>query len=104
MRPFKPGDRLIDHAVPIAEVMQQLRTQLAEYKALKEHLADVAGTATVSTKSSDPTIQGGAATVSHESSSSSLPHRFGSVDSTETQYGDTLSSPNHSNTPTEPSL
>ncbi|PTU20679.1 hypothetical protein P175DRAFT_0493011 [Aspergillus ochraceoroseus IBT 24754] len=39
MRPFKPGDRLDDHAVPIAEVMQQLQTQLVEYKALKEQIA-----------------------------------------------------------------
>ncbi|KAJ6127261.1 Adenylate cyclase [Penicillium sp. IBT 18751x] len=39
MRPFKPGDRLEDHAVPISEVMQQLATQLAEYNALKEQMA-----------------------------------------------------------------
>lgn len=39
MRPFKPGDRLKDHAAPIGEVMQQLQTQLAEYQALKEQLA-----------------------------------------------------------------
>merc|ERR1712187_402688 len=39
MRPFKPGDRLGDHAAPIGEVMQQLQTQLAEYRALKEQLA-----------------------------------------------------------------
>jgi adenylate cyclase len=39
MRPFRAGDRLGDHAVPILEVMQQLQTQLAEYNALKEQLA-----------------------------------------------------------------
>lgn len=39
MRPFKPGDRLKDHAAPIGEVLQQLQTQLAEYQALKEQLA-----------------------------------------------------------------
>ncbi|KAJ5994158.1 Adenylate cyclase [Penicillium sp. IBT 35674x] len=39
MRPFKPGDRLEDHAVPIGEVMQQLQTQMAEYRALKEQMA-----------------------------------------------------------------
>jgi len=39
MRPFKPGDRLEDHAVPIGDVLQQLRTQLAEYGALKEQIA-----------------------------------------------------------------
>lgn len=39
MQPFKPGDRLEDHATPISEVMQQLQTQLAEYRALKEQLA-----------------------------------------------------------------
>ncbi|KAJ5619641.1 Adenylate cyclase [Penicillium lagena] len=38
MRPFRSGDRLEDHAVPIGEVMQQLQTQLAEYSALKEQL------------------------------------------------------------------
>lgn len=39
MRPFQPGDTLDDHAVPIGEVMQQLQTQLAEYRALKEQMA-----------------------------------------------------------------
>lgn len=39
MRPFRAGDRLEDHAVPIGEVMQQLSTQLAEYRALKEQMA-----------------------------------------------------------------
>ncbi|KAI9376216.1 hypothetical protein BJX61DRAFT_445328 [Aspergillus egyptiacus] len=39
MRPFKPGDQLNDHAVPIGEILQQLQTQLAEYRALKEQIA-----------------------------------------------------------------
>lgn len=39
MRPFKSGDTLQDHAVPVGEVMQQLQTQLAEYRALKEQIA-----------------------------------------------------------------
>jgi adenylate cyclase len=39
MRPFKPGDKLKDHAVPISDVLQELRTQLAEFQALKESLA-----------------------------------------------------------------
>jgi adenylate cyclase len=39
MRPFKAGDRLEDHAVPIGEIFQQLATQLAEYRALKEQMA-----------------------------------------------------------------
>ncbi|KAJ5452763.1 Ras-association [Penicillium cf. griseofulvum] len=44
MRPFKPGDILSDHAVPINEVLQQLQTQLAEFQALKEQMAvDAAG-------------------------------------------------------------
>jgi adenylate cyclase len=38
MRPFKAGDSLRDHTVPIGEVMTQLQTQLAEFKALKEQL------------------------------------------------------------------
>lgn len=40
MRPFKPGDSLKDHAAPITDVLQQLSTQLAEFQALKEQLAD----------------------------------------------------------------
>ena len=39
MRPFKPGDTLSEHAVPIGEVLQQLQTQLAEFQALKEQMA-----------------------------------------------------------------
>ncbi|KAJ5959710.1 Ras-association [Penicillium vulpinum] len=39
MRPFKPGDTLGDHAVPIGEVLQQLQTQFAEFQALKEQMA-----------------------------------------------------------------
>lgn len=39
MRPFKPGDKLEDHAVPMGEVMRELQTQLAEFKALKEQLS-----------------------------------------------------------------
>ncbi|KAL4765872.1 adenylate cyclase acyA [Aspergillus foveolatus] len=39
LRPFKPGDRLDDHAAPIGDVLQELRTQLAEYRALKEQIA-----------------------------------------------------------------
>ncbi|KAJ5669474.1 Adenylate cyclase [Penicillium macrosclerotiorum] len=39
MHPFKPGDKLEDHAVPIGEVIQQLQTQMAEYRALKEQMA-----------------------------------------------------------------
>lgn len=39
MRPFKPGDTLSDHAVPISDVLQQLQTQLAEFQALKEQMA-----------------------------------------------------------------
>ncbi|KAL6230803.1 hypothetical protein BDW75DRAFT_221748 [Aspergillus navahoensis] len=39
LRPFKLGDRLDDHAAPIGDVLQELRTQLAEYKALKEQIA-----------------------------------------------------------------
>ena len=88
MRPFKPGDHLIDHAVPIREVMQQLQTQLAEYKALKEHLADVTGATTVSSGSSDPTLQtetprGDTPSASHDSSLSLMPQRSQSPSPTE---------------------
>ncbi|KAE8356504.1 hypothetical protein BDV28DRAFT_127114 [Aspergillus coremiiformis] len=39
LRPFRPHDRLNDHAAPIGEVLQELQTQLAEYRALKEQIA-----------------------------------------------------------------
>ncbi|KAF7593932.1 cysteinyl-tRNA synthetase [Aspergillus hancockii] len=39
LRPFRPHDRLNDHAMPIGDVLQELRTQLAEYRALKEQIA-----------------------------------------------------------------
>ncbi|KAL1966282.1 hypothetical protein VTN77DRAFT_4635 [Rasamsonia byssochlamydoides] len=38
MRPFKPGDTLKDHAIPMSDLLLQLQTQLAEFKALKEQL------------------------------------------------------------------
>lgn len=79
MRPFRPGDRLVDHALPIGEVMQQLQTQLAEYKALKEHLASVTGTVGTSANSSDETIQeantGGSLASASSMSFLQLPHR-----------------------------
>ncbi|PYH89794.1 adenylate cyclase AcyA [Aspergillus ellipticus CBS 707.79] len=46
MRPFRPGDQLSDHAIPIADVMQQLQNQLAEFRTLKEQIDVSAGTAT----------------------------------------------------------
>jgi adenylate cyclase len=39
MRPFRTGDTLEDHAVPMGDVFLQLQTQLAEFKALKEQLS-----------------------------------------------------------------
>ncbi|KAE8416613.1 hypothetical protein BDV36DRAFT_259589 [Aspergillus pseudocaelatus] len=39
LRPFRPHDRLNDHAMPIRDVLQELQTQLAEYRALKEQIA-----------------------------------------------------------------
>lgn len=38
MRPFREGDTLDDHAMPMVDVFLQLQTQLAEFKALKEQL------------------------------------------------------------------
>lgn len=73
MQPFKPGDRLIDHAAPISEVMQQLQTQLAEYKALKELLAGGAMAPTAAAVNvSYPTIQVDGGGSSPSSSTSSL--------------------------------
>lgn len=75
LRPFRPGDRLGDHAAPIGDVMQQLQTQLAEYRALKEQMtvgtASRSGTPPVETGgiSMQPT---GSAGGSSDSSSSFL--------------------------------
>jgi adenylate cyclase len=38
IHPFKPGDKLKDHAIPISDVIQQLQAQLAEFAALKQQL------------------------------------------------------------------
>jgi adenylate cyclase len=38
MRPFKQGDSLTDHAMPMGEILSQLQSQLAEFRALKGHL------------------------------------------------------------------
>ncbi|KAL4787284.1 hypothetical protein BJX76DRAFT_19508 [Aspergillus varians] len=55
MQPFKPGDQLNDHAAPIGEVLQQLQTQLAEYKALKDQVAVSAAGITGASPSSTAT-------------------------------------------------
>ncbi|KAL2870955.1 adenylate cyclase acyA [Aspergillus lucknowensis] len=55
MRPFKAGDQLNDHAVPIGDILQQLQTQLAEYKALKAQIADSGAGITGSSPSSTET-------------------------------------------------
>jgi adenylate cyclase len=69
LKPFKPGDKLSDHAVPIGEVMQQLQTQLAEYRALKEQLA--VGAAGITGASSSSTGTEGQDTGESEPSSAS---------------------------------
>ena len=38
MRPFKAGDKLSDHAVPMAELLAQLQAQMAEFKALRDQV------------------------------------------------------------------
>ncbi|PYI11450.1 adenylate cyclase AcyA [Aspergillus sclerotiicarbonarius CBS 121057] len=68
MRPFRPGDQLNDHAVPIADVMQQLQTQLAEYRALKQQIDASAGTATSYT-GTDPQCSNGESNSDSASSS-----------------------------------
>ncbi|PWY78200.1 hypothetical protein BO70DRAFT_294121 [Aspergillus heteromorphus CBS 117.55] len=70
MRPFKPGDQLNDHAIPIADVMLQLQTQLAEYRALKEQIDVSAGTATSYT-GTDPQYSHGESGPGSDSASSS---------------------------------
>jgi adenylate cyclase len=73
MQPFKPGDRLTDHAAPIGEVMQQLQTQLAEYKALKELLGGgAAGVTTGPGSFSEPSVQVDSGESNSSSSTSSL--------------------------------
>lgn len=73
MQPFRPGDRLIDHAAPIGEVMQQLQTQLAEYRALKQHLAGggISGITGAPVSFSDSVGQAADGAASDASSSSS---------------------------------
>ncbi|KAF4281870.1 hypothetical protein KXW98_001621 [Aspergillus fumigatus] len=70
LKPFKPGDKLSDHAVPIGVVMQQLQTQLAEYRALKEQLA-VGGAGITGVSSSSPGAEGQDTGESDPSSASS---------------------------------
>ncbi|KAL4929841.1 adenylate cyclase acyA [Aspergillus undulatus] len=55
MRPFKPGDKLNDHAAPIGDVLQELQTQLAEYKAIKEQISVSAAGITGASPSSTAT-------------------------------------------------
>ncbi|GAT22120.1 adenylate cyclase AcyA [Aspergillus luchuensis] len=71
MRPFRPGDQLNDHAVPITDVMQQLQAQLAEFRALKEQIDASAGTATSYTYT-DPQYSNGES--NYDSASSSYLH------------------------------
>lgn len=72
MQPFKSGDRLNDHAAPIGEVLQQLQTQLAEYKALKEQVAVSAAGITGASPSSTATDLHYTPEFNSNSSSSSL--------------------------------
>lgn len=44
MRPFRPGDTLEDHAVPMAAIIKQLQSQLVEFRALKEQISVVGPT------------------------------------------------------------
>ncbi|KAL4922877.1 hypothetical protein BDW62DRAFT_4141 [Aspergillus aurantiobrunneus] len=55
MRPFKRGDQLNDHAAPIGDILQELQTQLAEYRALKEQVAVSAAGITGTSPSSTAT-------------------------------------------------
>ena len=71
MRPFRPGDQLNDHAVPITDVMQQLQAQLAEFRALKEQIDASAGTVTSYTYT-DPQYSNGES--NYDSASSSYLH------------------------------
>ncbi|KAJ6015173.1 Adenylate cyclase [Penicillium herquei] len=84
MRPFKPGDRLQEHAVPIGEVMQQLQTQMAEYRALKEQMANGAAGISVGPTAqfgSSPTLHAsGSAESNATSASSSFLHLSGAAE------------------------
>ncbi|KAF3492308.1 adenylate cyclase [Arthroderma uncinatum] len=39
MQPFKPNDTILDHAVPMSDILQQLQSQLAEFRALKTQIS-----------------------------------------------------------------
>jgi adenylate cyclase len=39
IHPFRPGNKLKEHAMPMSEVIQQLQTQLAEFAFLKQQLS-----------------------------------------------------------------
>lgn len=80
MRPFKPGDRLEDHAVPIGEVMQQLQTQMAEYRALKEQMATGSAGIPIGSPPFGGTPVIHAADSGNTSSSSSFLHLAGAAD------------------------
>lgn len=38
MHPFKPGDKISDHAIPMADLLAQLQAQMAEFKALRDNV------------------------------------------------------------------
>jgi len=54
MRPFRPGDRLEDHAVPMADILKQLQVQLAEFKALKDQISVMDPSISVAKDGEDP--------------------------------------------------
>ena len=54
MRPFRPGDRLEDHAVLMADILKQLQVQLAEFKALKDQISVMDPSISVANEGGDP--------------------------------------------------
>ena len=54
MRPFRPGDRLEDHAVLMADILKQLQVQLAEFKALKDQISVMDPSISVPKDGEDP--------------------------------------------------
>lgn len=55
MRPFRPGDKLQDHAIPMALILNELQVQLAEFRALKDHIDVVPPAITMAQRTEDNT-------------------------------------------------
>ncbi len=67
MRPFRAGDRLEDHAVPMADILKQLQVQLAEFRALKDQINVTDPSISVTKHGGDPPSVESDSVLRHES-------------------------------------